>query len=245
MEKKNAQITLMILISVFIVMAAALVFYFAYYLENRNPAAHLAFGRESIENYISQCIKKTAENGLELLGIQGGVIKLQDYLQAPNFGISYLYDKGSRVPSIEQVQNELSSYMDKNLDSCFKNFEDFKKQGWNVEQGIIHSKTMVNEQDVAFEVDLPLKVSSSDSAISFDKFLVLLNVRLKYIYRLASYIVDFNIKNPKSMDRTALNNYDVNITVFPYQDALIYNIEDSKSPIINKPYRFVFALRFE
>ena len=245
MKKKNAQITLIMLVGIFIVMTAALVFYFVYYLENKNPIAPLVFERDSIENYINQCVKKTAENGLKLLGVQGGFITLQDYLQAQNAGISYLYDKESKVPSIGQIQDELSAYVDSNLDSCFKKFDDFKKQGWDVEQGNIHSKTTANERDVTFDINFPLKVSNKGYTLSFEKFLVLLNVRLKYIHQLASYIVDFNIKNPRSIDRTALNNYDVNITVFPYQDSLVYSIEDTKSLIVNNPYQFIFALKFE
>ena len=93
MKKKNAQITLIMLVGIFIVMTAALVFYFVYYFENKNPIAPLVFERGSIENYVNQCAKKTAENGLKLLGAQGGFITLQDYLQAQNAGISYLYDK--------------------------------------------------------------------------------------------------------------------------------------------------------
>lgn len=245
MKKKNAQITLMMLVGIFIVMVAALIFYFVSYFENKNSAVPLVFERQSIENYINNCVKKTAENGLKLLGTQGGFIRLQDYMQTQNVKVSYLYDKESKVPSIGQIQDELSAYVDSNLDSCFKKFDDFKKQGWDVQQGNIHSKTTVNEKDAAFEVDFPLKVTDRGHTISFEKFLVLLNVRLKYIHQLASYIVDFNIKNPGSVDRTELNNYDVNITVFPYQNSLVYDIEDSKSLIVNKPYRFMFALKFE
>ncbi len=244
MEKKSSQVTLMMLIGIFIVMFAALVFYFAYYFENRNSVT-LIFERSSIENYVNQCVKKTAEDGVKLLGRQGGFITSKDYMETPNTKISYLYDKENKVPSTVQMQDELAAYMDGNVGSCFKNFDDFKKQGWGIEQGIIHSKAMLNEKDVTFEVDFPLKVSSKGNTLNFEKFLVVLNVRLKYIHNLADYIVNFNVNNPKSIDRTALSNYDVDITVFPYRDSLVYDIKDSKSLIVNKPYRFMFALKFE
>jgi len=244
MEKNKAQVTLMMLIGIFIVMFAALVFYFAYYFENRNDAP-LVFERSSIENYVNQCVKKTAEDGLRLLGKNGGFITSKDYIETPNTKISYLYDKESKVPSVAQMQDELGSYMDGNLGFCLKNFDDFKKHGWGIEQGDVHSKAMLNEKDVTFEVDFPLKVSSKGNTLNFERFLVVLNVRLRYIHDLADYIVNFNIKNPKSIDRTDLSNYDVDITVFPYQDSLVYNVEDSKSLIVNKPYQFLFALKFE
>ena len=99
------------------------------------------------------------------------------------------------------------------------------------------------QEDVFFEVDFPLKVSDKGNTINFEKFAAKLNVRLKYIYNLANTVVDFNAKNPGGIDRTALSDYDVNVTIFPYQNSLVYVIDDSKSLVMNQPYRFIFALK--
>ena len=243
--KKNAQVTFMIAISVFIVVIASFIFYVAYYFENKNLAEPLVFERLSIENYINGCVKKTAEDGLKLLGKQGGII-LKEHLQTPNSGIDYyLYNNQSKIPSIENIQDELSFYVKSNLDACLRDFEDFKRRQWNVEKGEIETKTQVNEQDVAFEVNFPLKITNQGSTLNFERFVSKVNVRLKYIYDLANRTVNFNIKNPRSVDRTALSNYDVNVTVFPYEDSVVYVIDDSKSLIMNKAYRFMFAMGFE
>ena len=203
----------------------------------------MVFERISIENYINGCIKKTAEDGLKLFGKQGGIIIQDDFLAVPNPGIAYLYNNGNKIPSMDKIQHELSSYMDNNLNTCLKNFDDFKKQGWNVERGNINIKAQINQEDVFFEVDLPFKVSDKGNTINFEKFVSKLNVRLKYIYDLVNKIVDFNIKIPGGIDRTALNNYDVNVTIFPYQNSLVYVIDDSKSLVMSRPYRFIFALK--
>lgn len=242
---KKAQITLIILIAVFIAIIAALIIYAAGYFRNKNAIEPLAFDKARIESYINNCIKKTAENGLKLLGKQGS-ISPDNYLQAPYFKIQYyFYNNQNKMPTIEKIQNELALYMNENLGTCLKDFEDFKKQGWNVEKGSINSKAGINEQDVSFEINFPIKVINKVDTISFEKFASRLNVRLKYIYNLVSAIADFNTKYQKSIDRTALNNYDVNVTVFPYENSLVYSIDDSKSFIMNSPYRFNFALKFE
>ena len=242
---KEAQITFIILIAVFIVIIAALIIYAAGYFTNKASIGTLVFGKASIENYINNCIKSTAENGLKLLGEQGSIAP-DNYLQTPYLSIQYyLYNNQSKAPSIEEIQNELASYINDKLGICLKDFEDFKKQGWNVEKGVISSKAQINEQDVSFEINFPIDVSNNGDTINFEKFASILNVRLKYIYNLVSAIIDFNIKNPRSIDRTALNNYNVNITMFPYQDSLVYGIDDSESVIMNSPYRFNFALKFE
>lgn len=244
--KKNAQITLIFAIAIFIVAIAALIFYATGYVKIENAIEPLVFEKASIENYINNCVKKTAEDGLKLLGKQGGLIMLQEHLQTPNFGISYnLYNNQNKVPSIEKMQDEISFYINNNLNKCLKDFDDFKKQGWGVEKDNINAKTQINEKDVTFEVDYPLKISNKGDAINFEKFVSTLNVRLKYIYSLVNNLVELNIKNPKSVDRTALSNYDVNVTVFPYEGSLVYVIDDSNSMIRNEPYRFMFAMKFE
>ena len=244
--KKNAQITLIIAIGVFILIMASLILYLAYYFKIKNRAEPLVFEKISIENYINGCVKKTSEDGLVLLGRQGGLILLQDYLETPEVGIEYsLMNNQNKVPSIEKMQDELSFYLKNNLNECLKDFDDFIKQGWDVKKEVIDAKTKINEKDVIFEVYYPIKISNDKGDIlNFGKFISILNVRLKYIHNLVNTVVDFNIKNPKSVDRTALNNYNVNVTVFPYEGSLVYVVDDSNFLIMNEPYRFMFAMKF-
>src|SRR3989344_2850242 len=183
---KKAQIAFIIIAAIFIAIVAALVIYAANHFRNKNSAEPLVFEKTSIENYVSSCIKKTAEDSLRLLG----------------------------------------------------------RQGWDVEKGSANSKVQINQNDVLFEVELPLKVASQGSQLNFEKFSSLLNVRLKYIYDLAAKIADLNAKIPASVDRTDLGSYDVNVTVFPYKDSMVYDIRDSKSLIMGKPYAFRLALNF-
>ena len=244
--KKNAQITLIIAIGVFILIMASLILYLAYYFKIKNSAEPLVFEKISIENYINGCVKKTSEDGLVLLGRQGGLILLQDYLETPDVGIEYsLMNNQNKVPSIEKMQDELSFYMKNNLDVCLKGFEDFKNQGWVVEKSDIEAKTQVNEHDVAFDVDYPIKVSDKGSTISFDRFTSRLNVRLKYIHAIVDYIVEFTAVYKNHIDLTSLNEYNVNVTAFFYDSSLVYVLEDPKSLITSEPYKFIFALKLD
>lgn len=240
--KKKSQVTFILLLSIFIAIIAALIFYVAYYYKNKNPAEPLVFEKGSIQNYIDSCVKKTAEEGLILLGKQGSLI-LDDSLKVKDIEIYYYYKNGNRVPSIENLQVQLSNYVKNNINVCLRGFEDFKKQGWDVEQGSFDAKAQINEKDVNFEADFPLKISDKGSAINFEKFASKLNVRLKYIYDLASKVVDFSSKYKRQIDLSALNDYDVNVTVIDYEESLIYNIADSKSTIMSRPYVFRFAVK--
>ena len=242
---KKAQITFIIIIGIVLLIAAALLFYVSNYL-SKNARTPLAFDKASIENYVNACIKKTGEDGLNLLGKQGGLIALKEHLKVPQWGISYsLYANENKVPSIERMQEELSFYMKSNLNNCLKDLKDFKRQGWNVEKNSFNTKTRINEKDVLFEVDFPFTVSKPDNSISFERFASSIEVRLSYIKNLADKIVNLNLKYPKSVDRTDLANYNVNVTVFPYENSLVYVVCDEESSIMKQPYRFMFALKFQ
>lgn len=238
---KKGQITLIIAITFFIIIIAALIFYVVNYYK-KNQIDPLIFERASIENYINNCVKKTAEEGLKLLGKQGSIV-LDDSIKTPNADVAYYFNNANKVPSIEKIQNDLSLHMNKNLNVCLKDFEDFKKQGWDVEKVEVNAKTQINQEDVLFEINLPLKVSDKVNTINFEKSVARLDVRLKYIYDLINKIVDFNTKYKRQIDMTTLNDYDVDVTVIDYEGSLVYNIKDPKSLIRNEPYVFRFAVK--
>ena len=216
---KKSQITLMIALAVFILIIAALIFYIANYYK-KNLIEPLAFERASIENYINNCIKKTAEDGLKQYGRKGFAASNQ------------------KIPSIEDARNQLSSYMNGNLNACLKDFEELRKQGWDVEKGDVNADAQINEQDVSFDVAYPLKVSDKSNTINFERFASRLNIRLKYIYELINKIADFKFKYGKEVDLTTLRDYDLEVTIFPDKDSFVYVIDDHKSLIMNEPYRF-------
>jgi len=239
--KKKSQLAMSIAAAIFILIIAALVFYVAGYYK-KNKAEPLVFERASIENYINSCVKKTAEDGLLLLGKRGSMFP-ENSLKAKNTDVEYFYDNGNKVPTIDKLQNGPSSYIDSNLAGCLNDFEDFRKQGWDVEKGSVSTKTQINHEDVTFEVDFPIKVSSNEASINFEKFASRVNVRLKYIHELANKIVDFSAKYKRHVDMSTLNDYNVDVTVIDYEGALIYSIKDSKSMIMGKPYVFRFAVK--
>lgn len=222
--KKKSQITLIIAIALLILAIAALAIYAANYFK-KNAQEPLVFERTSVESYINNCVKSTAENGLKQFGKQG-----------------FAADS-SKIPGIEDMQNQLAAYVNNNLNSCLNDFKDFENEGWNVEKGTVNAKAQINEQDVSFNVDYPIKVTDKANTISFDRFAVKLNVRLKYIHELMGKIAEFKFKYGKEADLSTLRNYDLEVTIFPSEGYFVYVIDDHKSLIMNEPYRFVLRIK--
>ena len=222
--KRKAQVTLIIAIALLILIIAALIIYASNYFKKNNQQP-LVFERAGIESYISNCVKKTAEDGLVQSGRNGFVAK----------------DAG--IPSIEEAQGKLSSYMDSNLNACLKDFEDFKKEGWDVESGNVNAQAQINELDVGFNVYDPIKITDKENTLSFDRFAAKVDVRLKYIHELAAKIAEFKFKYSKEVDLTTLREYDLEVTIFPDKGFFVYVIDDHKSLIMNEPYRFILRIK--
>jgi len=244
MAKKRGQITMIMALAIVMLIIAALTIYLLNYYK-KNFTEPLVFEKASIENYINNCIKKTAEDGVRLLGKQGGYINLEDRIKAQNNIAVLSQNNKSKVQSIAGMENELSAYVKNNLNSCLKNFRDFKSQGWQVEAGSIKAAAKINENDVTFEANFPMSVNSKGDTIKFERFVIMLNVRLKYVYELVDSIVDFKIKHNRDIDLKDAAKYDVEIVVFLHNKNIIYTIYDYKSPILNKPYMFIFGLEVD
>ena len=222
--KRKAQVTMVIVIAIFILAIAALAIYAANYFK-KNSQEPLVFEKASVENYINSCARSTAENGLKQLGKQG-----------------FAADS-SKIPGIEDMQNQLAAYVNNNLNYCLNDFEDFEKEGWDVKKGEVNAKAQINEQDVSFDVSYPIKITNEGNTISFERFAVKLNVMLKYIHELAGKIAEFKFKYGKEADLTTLSEYNLEVTIFPDDGSFVYAIDDPKSLIMNKPYRFVLTIK--
>jgi len=213
---KKAQLSLLIILGVVVLIAFILVF---------------------------MLIGNSAEDGITLLGKQGGRIILKDYALAPNFGISYAVKANAKtLPSIPTMEDELSLYIKSNLNFCLEDFDSLKEQGWTVEKGEFSSSASINAQDVGIRTAYPLVFTLKDQRISLDTFAVSLPIRLKHLHESAHSVVDFSLSHNNSVDLGYLDGIGLNATIFLYKGALIYRFSDELSQIGNRPYEFFFAI---
>ena len=207
--------------------------------------AELRFEKASINSYITNCLKNTAEEALILLGKQGGYINPEQFIETEKYKVSYLYNEANNsVPEEQQVETQLSAYIENNILICLNNFEDIKKQGWKVEYKNPKTTTQINIQDVSFTTDFVVDVRKREALINLNQFTHTADVRLSYILDIANETVNFHLENPEWTDLTALSKHDVEITIFPYQKNLMYSIKDEKSRLSSKPYLFNFVMNF-
>ena len=121
--QKRGQITIFIMIAILLVVFIAL-FFFARmdYLAGEEPPEV-----QIINEYIQKCVETTAEDALHRIGQTGGYYLVTEDAIA-DIEVAYYLDKDSNLmPSKEQIELELSAYMDDFLFFCTQSFTEFSE----------------------------------------------------------------------------------------------------------------------
>lgn len=257
MFQKKGQITLFIILGIVLVVTFILVFYlFQNNADKGDTEIQQIQSFESsispINDYVESCIESVAKDATVWIGNHGGYFEIPAYDDDNYEGIAYyFYINRNSMPSKELVEKEFSKYMDWQLFFCIRNFVDFEKMGFEIEQGEINTTTIIRANTILFNVNFPIKISREQNTkqlVSFQGSMD--NVRLSTIYdvsKLITYgqmedynsvclscIVDWGIENELDIDLSRLDN-----------NSLLFTIRDYNSIIEGIPYEYRFANKYE
>jgi len=129
--KKRGQVTIFIIIGIVILLGIS-----GYvYLQQNNVIRDFFLPNEikPIVRYAEACIERVGEDGIKLIGIQGGYINIPQRINANpqayidiGFKIPFWYYKGeNRIPTRKDMEVELARYIDQNVHTCIDNFSAF------------------------------------------------------------------------------------------------------------------------
>ncbi len=204
MEKRGfgntAQISIFVILAIAIIAAGGL----AYYSVSKNKNGSLYFSQpevkpqiDKIKSSISDCMNEVSDDSLELIGIQGGYYKRNEYISdmKGTFVPYYYYDK-DLMPSKETVEKELAGYVDANLMDCL---EKIKISDFSIKYKKPKTKALIEKGSVLFSVDSSAVVAREANRITFqlDDFPISHNSKLFEILEVAREIIDFTKENNK------------------------------------------------
>lgn len=257
---KKSQITYFLLFSLIILIAGS--FYF--YINNQNLSEETEIEKSSkfqldispIKLYVENCIENTGKDALINIGRQGGYYELKKpYLIDGNFKLPYyVVENLDFSPSIDIIENEISKYISNNLPFCINNFEEFKKQGFNIEQIELQSDTNIELNSVSFDVDFPITIKKDNKISKIENFKVIIDkVPLSSIHKVSKEIATLQLQESTSVCLSCLyklaEENNLYIDIIQYQNnSLIFNIRDyniTEDNIIKSPYNYTFAVKLE
>jgi len=151
------------------------------------------------------------------------------------------------MPSKENIEKELSLYMNNMLFFCIKGFSDFPD--FNISQGEIKTVSKIEPGIVNFDVSYKVSISRDTKTYNFEKFSYEVPVRLDRIYNATQKIMQEQMLNKQDICISCLNEFaeeeDLVISMNDYGDkTVIFTLVDNSFKINNESYQFNFANRY-
>ena len=207
-NKKKGQITIYVILGIVIVVALAGAFVLKEYINKSNferEAEKFNVGEDFIPVYDSyiNCIKDITYDGIETMASQGGYIEIPRYeyvvnplipfsnklniFENNNLEVAYwFYETGNgikieKIPTINEMQESLSSYINQNLNSCTSNFTGY--DGFNVNNfNNFNTRVQITDSKVFVEVFSNFNVDYKNVNQKFDNLKVAVKSDLGYLY---------------------------------------------------------------
>lgn len=217
MNSKKSQITLYIIIGLLIVVFIGLLIYVMRMEKPEVPSVvqNLPSDVVVVQNYVEQCIRVTAEEGLNLLGKNGGYIEPAN-LMIETSPMAYnsdalLYepdtlpywnfvDQYNRLRSLKprlymevsgdgSIEDQLANYVEANLKNCTKDFSVFS-DSFTIYTSTVTAAAKVRDKDLLVSVIYPLRIvaKGNESSTEMKDFTSIVPVNLKQIYEFADSI---------------------------------------------------------
>ena len=202
---KKGQVTIFIIISIFIVGAAA-VFIF----NNPLTLTEIPPNIEPFSNHFFSCLKDVSNDGVYFVASHGG------YFNPPENSIIY-FDEGfpyyyleskEYIPSINNIENELEEYISLNLENCL-NEEDFVESGFEINKKEYKFLVNINSKSINAKLISSLSVKKGEDTIILKDNENTLDYNFIRFHKASIEIVESYSKKPGLVCLTCLNDISI------------------------------------
>lgn len=247
MKLKRSQVSLFILLSLVILIAASLIVYLRG-LEDGGTIEQLEVPAEiaPVKSYMDECVKKSATEAAYIIGSQGGYKTLPEKSLGLIFSKApfYYFEGSNLMPSKKDIENEFASSVNERLNACI-NLSVFESQGYKISAGNAKTEVKIREDKVTARVNLPLAIQLGETAYEIKDFFYEVPVRLGHIYDIAGQLADKIAEEPYYIDLTFLLEQDLDVSSIHYDECNdLYVILDNYSKTSDN-YLFLFAAKID
>lgn len=255
-RSRLAQISVFIIIAVVLVGAVAFLFTMLYKPGNENCGENglctLPNSGElgSIKMQITDCEKETTTDALKTIGIQGGFYNKPKYFHSIDWAfIPYYYYSGEDImPQKINVQEELSSYVNDNMNDCLGKVN---SGNYQINYEAPETMTAISPGKTVFTINSPitLKKGEETTKIELKQIPMIYNSSLYYILEVADYITRTHKENPELVcincvvDMARERNLYVDMMEYPNLDKTTL-VMISENYTSNEPYIFEFLNKY-
>lgn len=199
---KKAQLTMFIIVGVFLAILIGVLIYSG---TTKRQAEKEERIRESVEFpselqpvgvFVQGCLEQEAEKTINVTALQGGrpMAPRHPYVWE-NMTLSHGYYMGlNELPTLEEMQNEMAGHLKLKLNDCIASLKDFKAKGMDLEYGNFEPKFIVAPDNVIVDLNFPITLKKETGEVKIEKFSAEIPSRLGYLHDAAYKIVEEDVR---------------------------------------------------
>jgi len=261
-SSKCSQVTIFIIIAVLLVVGVGIVFVVRNSLKSRGE--NLPVGTENVGDYVTNCLKLTSENGLILIGRQGGYYKFASepnvaysgndsepgilFTNLGSINVPYYYNLQNIMPSKEKIEEQLSFYVEDNLGKCINDFSVFKQKGFTIDAGNIDVTTTILDEKVRVSLDYLVTITKGETTQTKTAHSAEIPLRLGLVYNISKDFVSLQAPISGRLCLECLSAVvpsGFHVQVLKYNDNTnIFVFTDKERKLNNNNYDFIFAYKY-
>jgi len=261
-KSKCSQITIFVIIAILIVVAIGIIFVVRNSL--KNEGGNLPVGADNVGDFVTNCLKITAEKGIVVIGRQGGYYQFNGEPYLPYSGndgepgvlftnlgsinVPYYFSGSITAPTKQKIEQQISLYIEDNIDKCLDGLSVFEKKGFYVEKGELHANASLFENFTAVYLDYPVQITKGNTTQEISHYSSKLPIRLGKVYELSTLHAIAQSFDQTTLCLNCLIDYK---NEGFYTEALIYNnntlifvVTDTERKIGEEYYDFIFAYQY-
>jgi|TARA_Y100000034_G_C6854551_1_gene388133 hypothetical protein len=247
--KKRGQVTIFIIIAIFLI--AGITIYFTF--RNSSDIVNIPLSIQPAYSQFISCFEETSKESVNYISKHGGYYNAPIETSIVYFSddIPYYYlDSQAHIPSLEKIQNELEAYIEANLDLCF-NKESLKEQGFEIGLRDYSISSNIKENEIKFNMLNILSISKNDETSEIKDIKINIDKNLLNLYYSSEEIIKTYSKKPGAICLSCLEDISENNNVFieaiPNQDLSIFEndviwffIQDQDE--VDEEFKWIFVV---
>jgi hypothetical protein len=214
---KKGQVTMFIIVAIIIIVLGISFFVFKDNIITPNLPQNI----EGLENNFLSCLREELKSGSEFLKLNGGYIENPSFVSGSDympfsselsfFGLEIPYwyfisgnnIEYSRVPTIENMEEELSSYLFERISSC--DLEEYRSNGYFIEFGEAEVEVVIKDESIVADLEMNIFIERNGETFSIKDHSVEVDSSLGILYEDALEVYNYE------QESYFLENYSVDV----------------------------------
>ena len=220
---KRGQVTLFIIITIFIVASITVFFIFKSKINIENISPDF----EPFYLNLKSCLEDISNEGIYFIATHGGYYNVPSNSSIIYFleEIPYYYlNEENLVPNINIVEKELGEYISDNLEGCI-NLEFYENQSFDIDIGEYSVLTKIDKSKVNIKMLNSISISKGDDSTILKNIEIEIEEELENLYFASSEVASSYVEKPGFVCLTCLDDlaekYNVNIKSTSIGDFIV------------------------